>query len=86
MTELPADVGPEEVESWFVEEDEASDELDAQGSAAPTDPAQKYAVSQLRVVRETKDYQLDYLQHALQPAFVNRNGALFLADNARPHG
>lgn len=67
MTELPTDVEAEEVESWFVEEDEASEELEAQGSAAPTDPAEKYAVSQLRVVRETKDYQLDYLQHALQP-------------------
>lgn len=67
MTDLPTDVGTEEVDSWFVEEDEASEELEAQGSAAPTDPAEKYAVSQLRVVRETKDYQLDYLQHALQP-------------------
>ena len=27
----------------------------------------KYASSQLRVVRETQDYQLDYLQHALRP-------------------
>ncbi|BBR38099.1 hypothetical protein WP3W19E03_06240 [Aeromonas veronii] len=31
------------------------------------DPAEKYAASQLRVVRETRDYQLDYLKHALQP-------------------
>ena len=35
--------------------------------ATTTDPAEKYAASQLRVVCETKDYQLDYLQHALQP-------------------
>lgn len=31
------------------------------------DPGSKYAQSQLRVVRETRDYQLDYIQHALQP-------------------
>jgi hypothetical protein len=67
MTELPSDVGSEEVDSWFVEEDESPDELVEQGEAAPSDPAEKYAVSQLRVVRETKDYQLDYLRHALQP-------------------
>lgn len=67
MTEPLKDVEPDEVEAWFEEEDEDSEELKAQGSAAPTDPAEKYAVSQLRVVRETKDYQLDYLQHALQP-------------------
>lgn len=67
MTDAISDVANEEVDSWFAEEDEFSDELEEQGSAAPTDPAEKYAVSQLRVVRETKDYQLDYLQHALQP-------------------
>lgn len=67
MTELGSDVGSDEVDSWFTEEDDASNELEAQGSTAPSDPAEKYAVSQLRVVRETKDYQLDYLQHALQP-------------------
>ena len=67
MSNVDAVVGSEEVESWFVEEDEASDELEEQGAVAPADPAEKYALSQLRVVRETKDYQLDYLQHALQP-------------------
>jgi len=57
-------VSQDEVEEWF--EDETSE---ASGAAAvqPQDPGEKYARSQLRVVRETKDYQLDYLKHALQP-------------------
>ena len=53
-----------EVEQWF---DEESDEEGNPPIAEPADPAEKYAQSQLRVVRETKDYQLDYLRHALQP-------------------
>lgn len=57
-------VSTDEVEEWF--EDEA-----AEATSTPVtpnlDPAEKYARSQLRVVRETKDYQLDYLKHALQP-------------------
>lgn len=57
-------VASEDVEQWFEQEDE---ELEATSESADLDPAAKYAVSQLRVVRETKDYQLDYLQHALQP-------------------
>lgn len=58
-------VRPEDVEEWFEEEDE--EHYTAPQPATPPDAAEKYAVSQLRVVRETKDYQLDYLQHALQP-------------------
>ena len=54
----------EEVEAWFEEE---SDQLPDLADLPTVDPAQKYAISQLRVVRETKDYQLDYLRHALQP-------------------
>lgn len=58
-------VDPSEVEAWF---DEESDEEEEEPlPTPPADPAVKYAESQLRVVRETKDYQLDYLQHALQP-------------------
>lgn len=53
-----------EDEDWF---DEESDDAEEAPVAVPADPAVKYAESQLRVVRETKDYQLDYLQHALQP-------------------
>jgi len=67
MTDAKSDVETEEVEAWFVEEDDGSEDPDDRAAAGPTDPAEKYAVSQLRVVRETKDYQLDYLQHALQP-------------------
>jgi hypothetical protein len=52
-----------EVEDWFDEESEEGEE----SLATPADPAVKYAESQLRVVRETKDYSLDYLQHALRP-------------------
>lgn len=53
----------DEIEEWFEEEEVP----DAQKQSRPEDPAEKYARSQLRVVRETKDYQLDYLRHALQP-------------------
>jgi hypothetical protein len=53
-----------EVDDWF---DEEADEEEEPTPSLPADPAVKYAESQLRVVRETKDYQLDYLQHALQP-------------------
>lgn len=57
-------VSTDEVEEWF--EDEEGEAVLAQNT--PTlDPAEKYASSQLRVVRESKDYQLDYLKHALQP-------------------
>jgi hypothetical protein len=52
-----------EIEEWF-EEQESSSDADA---SQMLDPEEKYAQSQLRVVRETKDYQLDYLRHALQP-------------------
>lgn len=59
-----ATVSQDEVEQWF--DDEVS-ESSAPATAQVEDPAEKYARSQLRVVRETKDYQLDYLKHALQP-------------------
>lgn len=57
-------ITPEEVEDWF--EEESEDDSQTAGTTV-LDPAEKYARSQLRVVRETKDYQLDYLRHALQP-------------------
>lgn len=57
-------VAPEDVDEWFEDEEE---DVEAPPHTAPQDPGAKYASSQLRVVRETKDYQLDYLQHALQP-------------------
>lgn len=53
----------DEIETWF--EDESSEALVSVNGQAQ-DPAEKYARSQLRVIRETKDYQLDYLRHALQ--------------------
>jgi hypothetical protein len=60
-------VSTAEVEQWFEEEDlEAGPVIVSEA----LDPAEKYARSQLRVVRETKDYQLDYLRHALQPGQV----------------
>lgn len=52
---------------------ESEDWLEEESADPPSfiasikDPAEKYAASQLRVVRETRDYQLDYLKHALQP-------------------
>lgn len=58
-------VAAEDVDEWF--EQEEDDVLEAAQPRPNLDPGDKYAKSQLRVVRETKDYQLDYLQHALQP-------------------
>ena len=57
-------VSEAEVEEWFEEEEEVEGKAEP---AAPEDVVEKYARSQLRVVRETRDYQLDYLRHALQP-------------------
>ncbi len=57
-------VGESEIEDWFDEEPEEEAVI-----TTPTDPAEKYADSQLRVVRETRDYSLDYLQHALRPGY-----------------
>ena len=57
------EIDDNEVEQWFEQEEEVSEEV----PGVVADPATKYARSQLRVVRETKDYQLSYLQHALQP-------------------
>ncbi|MDX2206057.1 MAG: DUF262 domain-containing protein [Gemmatimonadales bacterium] len=57
-------VSEAEVEEWFEEEGE---EPSLAENRTAEDAAEKYARSQLRVVRETKDYQLDYLRHALKP-------------------
>lgn len=57
-------VSSEEVDEWF---DEEEGESSSPGAIQDVDAAEKYARSQLRVVRESKDYQLDYLKHALQP-------------------
>lgn len=65
MAEQVETVNGDEVDEWFDDEDLEPDEQPV--STPVEDAAKKYAVSQLRVVRETKDYQLDYLQHALQP-------------------
>jgi hypothetical protein len=54
----------EEVQEWFEEEEEV--EISETKVSTPESIADKYAKSQLRVVRESKDYTLDYLQHALQ--------------------
>lgn len=52
-----------DVENWFEDEDGTEEDFD---SASFETIEQKYAKSQLRVVRESKDYTLDYLQHALK--------------------
>lgn len=57
-------VSVEEVEEWFDDEEDQTSSIETMSTI---DAAEKYAQSQLRVVRETKDYQLDYLRHALQP-------------------
>ena len=51
-----------EVDEWLEDDEALADE-----ATTIEDPVDKYARSQLRVVRETKDYQLDYLRHALRP-------------------
>ena len=58
------DFDEKEVDEWFQEEE---DEVEQSEASGPDDPATKYSRSQLRVVREAKDYQLDYLRHALSP-------------------
>lgn len=66
MSEEADAVDEIEVERWF-EEDASSSLSENDTEDKGSDPAEKYARSQLRVVRETKDYQLDYLRHALEP-------------------
>ncbi|MCC2315606.1 DUF262 domain-containing protein [Cellulomonas xiejunii] len=61
-----APISADQVEEWYEEEDEL-ESPDVQPDTKVVDLGEKYASSQLRVVRETKDYQLDYLQHALRP-------------------
>lgn len=61
-TEAPT-FSDSEVQEWF--EDQENGDGDVQ-PASPESLAEKYAQGQLRVVRETKDYTLDYLQHALR--------------------
>ncbi|GAA4479481.1 hypothetical protein GCM10023094_24670 [Rhodococcus olei] len=65
MTDSADRVSEDEVERWFEEDSPSSGGVEQ--DADKDDPAEKYARSQLRVVRETKDYQLDYLRHALEP-------------------
>lgn len=60
-------MGPEvnyaDIDKW---NDEQEEEV-SPPAVVNEDPGSKYATSQLRVVRETRDYQLDYIRHALQP-------------------
>jgi hypothetical protein len=51
-----------DVDEWFEDEEEDTEEELPQ----IIDAATKYAKSQLRVVRETKEYQLDYLKYAME--------------------
>lgn len=64
MTDPEVPIDGDDVDEWFDEDDLSTDQV---LPLPELDPAQKYRSSQLRVVRETKDYQLDYLQHALKP-------------------
>jgi len=63
MSQSSEPTSSNEVEEWF----ELEEEVEEPSPTDRRDPAEKYAASQLRVVRETKDYQLDYLRVALQP-------------------
>ena len=63
------DLDDAEVQGWFDEEEEQP--AITPSLADDSDVAEKYARSQLRVVRETKDFTLDYLQHALKrPSYI----------------
>jgi hypothetical protein len=62
----PVIFNEDEVQEWFEEEEEIVAPEAKKSHATVDDIADKYAKSQLRVVRETKDYTLDYLQHALE--------------------
>ncbi|MCT1804022.1 DUF262 domain-containing protein [Kocuria carniphila] len=62
MSETEPEIDESVIDAWN-EEQEGLGHV----AGANEDPASKYAQSQLRVVRETRDYQLDYIQHALQP-------------------
>lgn len=64
MAADPNALDDDDVQEWFESEE---DEATVTAPSAKRDPAEKYATSQLRVVRETKDYSLDYLKFALQP-------------------
>lgn len=64
MAEPRKDFDDADIQTWFEEQEEE----EVAGAEAPEESLQqKYARSQLRVVRETKDYTLDYLRHALAP-------------------
>jgi hypothetical protein len=66
LNEAPdTEISEEEIQEWFEEEESEQDELLAP-AVGPESIADKYTRSQLRVVRETKDFTLDYLQHALK--------------------
>lgn len=62
MSNRKPEVDEAVIDAWNEEQEEAP-----QVAGAIEDPGSKYAQSQLRVVRETRDYQLDYIRHALQP-------------------
>jgi Protein of unknown function DUF262 len=65
MAENRQDFEDTDVQTWFEEQEE---EEPVAIEVPEESLQQKYARSQLRVVRETKDYTLDYLRHALAPA------------------
>jgi len=60
----PDDLFEQEIDSWSTADEQKSLKQD---SSITPDPAKKYRDNQLRVVRESRDYQLDFLQHALMP-------------------
>jgi hypothetical protein len=60
------EISEEEIQEWFEEEEEAEQDELLAPAVGPESIADKYTRSQLRVVRETKDFTLDYLQHALK--------------------
>jgi len=55
----------QDIQTW-AEEDQASIKINYEKPISPETIADKYSRSQLRVVRETKDFTLDYLKYALK--------------------
>lgn len=55
----------EEIEQWFEQEDLESDPQDSKKNITDETIAEKYANTQLRIVRTNIDYSIDYLRNAI---------------------
>ncbi len=56
-----------EIQKWY-DEQEIEEKTEGELESYEESIEHKYTLSQLRVIRETKDFNLDYLRHALTPS------------------